>query len=134
MDNAKKLDVVKSICNLIEYNNNYAKASGSLWQCYKDDPNYNISDSESFKFKARITGRTPANGNTKDVEITVSLKYLSNFWRTLEMPQINCEINFILTWSARCVITDSTSAETFKMKYIPTTTIGIRIQLNNQLE
>ena len=134
MDNAKELDVVKPIYNLIEYNNNYAKVSGSLWQYYKDDPNYNISDSESFKFKAIITGRTLADGNTKDVEITVSLKYLSNFWRLLEMPQINCEINFILTWSASCVITDSTNAETFKMKDIPTATIGIRIQLNNQLE
>ena len=41
---------------------------------------------------------------TKDVEIMVPLKYLSNFWRTLEMPLINCEVNLILTWSSSCVI------------------------------
>ena len=45
--------------NLIEYSNNYAKTPGSLWQYNKDDPNDNVTDSESFKFKARITGRTP---------------------------------------------------------------------------
>ena len=46
----------------------------------------------------KITGETPDDGNTKDVEIIVPLKYLSNFWRTLEMPLINCEVNLILTW------------------------------------
>ena len=92
--------------NLIEYSDNYSKTSGSLWQYYKDDPNDNITQSESFKSKIKITGKTPAAGNTKDVEIIVPLKYLSNFWRTLEMPLINCEINLILTWSNRCFIID----------------------------
>ena len=85
--------------NLIEYSDNYSKTSGSLWQYYKDDPNNNLTDSESFKSKVKITQNTPAAGNTKDVEIIVPLKYLSNFWRTLEMPLINCEVNLILTWS-----------------------------------
>ena len=58
---------------------------------------------DSFKFKAKITGQTGNNG-TKDVEIMVPLKYLSNFWRTLEMPLINCEVNLILTWSSTCVV------------------------------
>ena len=83
--------------NLIEYGDNYSKTSGSLWQYYKDHPNDNITQSESFKSKIKITGKThrkitgktPAAGNTKDVEIIVPLKYLSNFWRTLEMPLIN---------------------------------------------
>ena len=74
---------------------------------YKDDPNDNIENSESFKHKMNITGKTANNGNTKDVEITVLLKYLSDFWRTLEMPLINCEVNHILTWSKDCVITNS---------------------------
>ena len=81
--------------NLIEYSDNYSKASGILWQYYKDEPNDNLTDSESLKFKIKITGNTLADGNTKDVEIIVSLKYLSNFCRTLEMPLINCEINLI---------------------------------------
>ena len=58
------------------------------------------------KSKARKTGKTPAGGNTKDVEIAVPLKYLINFWRTLKMPLFNCEINLILTLSANCVITN----------------------------
>ena len=75
--------------NLIEYSDNYSKTSESLWQYYKDEPNDNISDSKSFKSKVKITGKTPVAGNTKDVQIIVPLKYLKNFWRTLEMHLIN---------------------------------------------
>ena len=53
----------------------------------------------------------------------VPLKYLSNFWRTLEMRLINCEVNLILTWSSICVITNSTGARTFEITdtklYVP---------------
>ena len=45
----------------------------------------------------------------------VPLKYLSNFWRTLEIPLINCEVNLILTWSVTCVITNSTGTGTFEI-------------------
>ena len=85
IDNAQDIDIVMPVYNLIEYSDNYSKPSGSLWQYYKDDPNNNITDSESFKFKVKITGKTPNDGNTKDVEIIVPLKCLSSFWRTLEM-------------------------------------------------
>ena len=103
--------------NLIEYSNNYSKTSGSLWQYYRDDPNNNITQSESFKFKIKITGKTPAAGNTKDVEIAVPLKYLSNFWRTLEMLLSNLEINLILTWFKNCVISSAIGARKFKITY-----------------
>ena len=99
--------------NLIEYSDNYAKTTGSLWQYCKDIPardNNNEIDifgtnnrTDSFKFKVKFTYQT-GNDGTKDVEIMVPLKYLSNFWRTLEMPLINCEVNLILTWSSTCVI------------------------------
>ena len=76
----------------------------------------------------KITGNTPNNGNTKDVEIIVALKYLSNFGRTLEMPLINCEVKLILTWSSTCVITNSTSAGTFLKRdtklYVPVVTLS----------
>ena len=85
ISNAQDINIVMPMYNLVEYSDNYSKTSGSLWQYYKDDPNDNIADSESFKSKIKITGKTPDDGNTKDVEIIVSLKYLSNFWRTLEM-------------------------------------------------
>ena len=96
IDNSHDIDIVIPIYNLTEYSNNNSKTSGSLWQYYKDDPNDNLTDSESFKSKVKITGNTPEVGNAKDVEIIVPLKYLSNFWRTLEMPLINCEVNLIL--------------------------------------
>ena len=78
--------------NLIEHSDNYAKTTGSLWQYCKDIPARNAANDEiiafdannltdSFKFKAKITGQTGDDG-TKDVEIMVPLKYLSNFWRT----------------------------------------------------
>ena len=101
--------------NLIEYSDNYAKTSGSLWQYCRDELNDNLTNSESYKSKIKITGKTPAACNEKDIEIMVPLIYLSNFWRTLEMPLINCEVNLILTWSSTCVITNSTSAGTFEI-------------------
>ena len=101
IDNAHDIDIVMPMYNLIEYRENYSKTSGSSWQYYKDIPNDNLARSESFKYRVKITRKTPNNGNTKDVEIVVPLKYLSNFWRTLEMPVTNCEVNLILTWSKR---------------------------------
>ena len=100
--------------NLIEYSDNYAKTTGSLWQYFRDEPDDNLEDSESFKSKTKITGKTQAAVNEKDVKIMVPLKYLNTFWRTLEMPLINCEVNLILTWSSTFVITDSTGAGTFE--------------------
>ena len=115
-----------SLYNLLEYSDNYAKTSGSLCQYYRDEPNDNLADSESFKSKIKITGKTPDNSNEKDVEIMVPLKYLSNFWRTLEMPLINYEVNLILTWSSTCVITNSIVAGRFAITntklYVPVIT------------
>ena len=85
--------------NLIEYSDNYAKASRSLWQYFRDEPNDNLADSEPLKSKIKITGKTPAADNEEDLEIMVPLKYLSNLGITLEMPLINCEVDRILTWS-----------------------------------
>ena len=106
--------------DLIEYSDNYSKTSGSLWQYCKEIPavnnDGNIVDfdganaTDSFNFKTKITGQTADNNNNGNIagrvniEIMVSLKYLSNFWRTPERPLINCEIELILNWSAYCVI------------------------------
>ena len=114
IDNAKDIDIVMPMYNLIEYSDNYAKTTGSLWQYCKDIPALNADDeiteftagnlTDSFNFKAKITGQTGDDG-TKNVEIMVPLKYLSSFWRTLEMPLINCEVNLIFTWSSTtCVL------------------------------
>ena len=77
IDTAHDIDIVMPMYNLIEYSDSYSKTSGSLRQYYKDDPNDNLTDSESIKSKVKITGNTPAAGNTKDVEIILPLKYLS---------------------------------------------------------
>ena len=110
--------------NSIEYRDNYSKTSGSLWQYCKEIPaidnDGDIVDlnganaTESFNFKTKITGQININGII-NVEILVPLKYLRNFWRTLEMPLINCEINLILTCSSTCVITNYTGAARFKI-------------------
>ena len=92
--------------NLIQYSDIYLKTLRSLWQYYEDglalENNKNITDfaanknnSISFTFKQKITGQTGNNG-TKNVEIIVPLKYLSNLRRTLEMLLINCEISVML--------------------------------------
>ena len=103
--------------NLIEY-----------IEYYKNYSNVNMPQSKSIKSKMKITGKTPADGITKDFEIIVSLKYLSNFWRTLEMSLINCEVNLILTWSKDCVITSSTGKGTFATTetkfYVPVVTFS----------
>ena len=107
---------------------NIPKTSGSLWQYYRDEPNDNLADSESFKSKIKMTGKTPNNGNAKDIEIIVTLKYLGNFCRTFEMPLINCEVNLISTWSSTCVITNSTGAGRFAITdtklYVPVVTLS----------
>ena len=61
------------VYNLIECSDNYSKTSGSLWQYYRDKPNDNITESESFKSKIKITGNILDNGNTKNV-ISVSVE------------------------------------------------------------
>ena len=100
--------------NLIEYSDNYSKISGSLSQYCKEilavNNAGNIVDfdganaTDSFDFKTKTTGKTDDDDEIINIKIMVPLKYLSNFWRTLEMPLINCEVELILTWSRNCVI------------------------------
>ena len=103
VDDARNINVVMPMYNLIEYNDNYSKTSGSLWQYSKDIPAvnnnggiinfYGANATDSFNFKAKITGQINNDGEINNAEIMVPLNYLSNFWRTLEMPLI---VNLIL--------------------------------------
>ena len=117
--------------NLIEYSNNYSKTSGSLLQYCKDVPaandNGNIANfneanaTDSFNSKVKITDQTNNDGEIDNVEIMLPLKYLSNYWRTLEMPLINSEVNLVLTWSGNCFIVSTNVANqgaTFKIAEI----------------
>ena len=95
---------------MIEYSNNYSDTSGNLWQFKRDEvPGINadltIDNSESFKYKAGLVGKTAnavnnTNSSVKNTKIAVRSKYLSNFWRSLEMPLINCKIHLELNWIA----------------------------------
>ena len=102
IDNAEDLDVVMPMYNLLEYSKNNRKSTRSLWNYYRDKPSDPLSsNSESFKFKASITGN-PCNGDDDDddankigkneTEVVIPLKHLSNFWSTLNIPLINFQI------------------------------------------
>ena len=100
--------------NLLEYSKNYRKTTGSLWNYHRDEPNsdagdnglkHSIINSKSFDYKANFIGGVTHNNLTKnDVKIVVPLKYLSNFWRSLNISLNNFEIELLLTWFKNCVL------------------------------
>ena len=109
IDNAEDLDVVMPMYNLLEYSKNYRKTTGSLWNYYRDKPKDPLSsNSESFKYKTSIQGNTYNAGvveagydankvGQNETEVVIPLKHLSNFWKNLNIPLINCEVKLILT-------------------------------------
>ena len=108
IDEAEHINIAMPMYNLIEYSDNYSDNSRSLWQFKRDeidgdndltvDGNHIPYNSSSFKYKSSLI--TNRNG----VKIAVPLKYLSNFWRSLEMPLIKCKVELSLTWNPNCVL------------------------------
>ena len=90
IDNAEDLEVVMPMNNLLKYSKNYRKTTGSLWNYYREEPSNPLSsNSESFKYKTNITGKTPGdNDSLTNVKLVIPPKYLSNFWRSLNIPLI----------------------------------------------
>ena len=127
--------------NLLEYSDNYEESSGSLYQFKRDEPPPNNDDvsvdtSPSFKYKSNLLG------NEVNVKIAVPLKYLSNFFRSLEMPLINCKIHLELNWTRNCVlsIADGNGGDvSFKITetklYVPIVTLTTKdnVHLTKQL-
>ena len=120
--------------NLIECSDNYSDTSGSLWQFKRHEQNMDngnpdnvtTADSPSFKYRSSFLGESTvagANKVFKNVKIVVPLQYLSNFWRSLEMPLINCKIHLELNWTKSCVMTNIDGGTTFKITntklYVP---------------
>ena len=117
IDNAEDLDVVMPMYNLLEYSK---KTAGSLWNYYRDEPSNPLSsNSKSFEYKTSVTGKTYNIGadeegydankvGKNETEVVIPLKYLRNFWRSLNVPLINCEVELILTCSKNCVLPDMT--------------------------
>ena len=111
VDNVDDLDIIMPMYNLIEYSDNYSDTSGSLWQFKRDESpvtnagnpeNASTTNSASFKYKSSLIGKSTTvdtNRVFKDVKTAIPLKFLSNFWRSLEMPLISCKIHLELYWS-----------------------------------
>ena len=108
--------------NLLEYSKNYRKTTGSQWNYYRDEPNSSTDandiissmlNSASFDYKANFmeNGVTQNNLTKNNVKIVMSLKHLSNFWRSLNIPLINCEVELILTWFKNCVLIDKSTRD-----------------------
>ena len=110
IDNAEGLDVVLPMYNLLEYSKNYRKTTETLRNYFRDEASNPLSpNSESFKYKINIVGATPENNDSlTNAKVIIPLKYLSNFWRILDIPFINCEVELILTWSKNCILADMT--------------------------
>ena len=91
---------------LLEYSKNYRKTTGSLCNYYRDEASNPLSsNSESFKYKTRIIGKTAENNDSlTDVKVVILLKHLGNFWRALNILLINCKVELTLTWSNKCVL------------------------------
>ena len=125
--NAEDSGIVIPMYNLLEYSKNYGKTTGSLWNYYRDKPNsgtggennnvnYSVKDSKSFDYNTSITGKLKSINRTKDVEIVVPLKCLTNFWTKLNVPLINCKINLILTLYENCVLINKQQEMLFLLK------------------
>ena len=123
IDNAEDLDVTMPNYNLLEYSKNYKKPTGGLWNYYRDEPSDPLSSNyESMKYKTSIqrnnynVGAGEANYDVNKVgknktEGVIPLKDLSDFWKSLNIPLINCEVGLILTWSKSCVLVNMTTRD-----------------------
>ena len=139
VDYTNFINIAMPACNLTEYGDNYSDTSVSLWQFKRDEQpidnnggfiNITAENSSSFKYKLNFIGDTVADGANRkkeDVKIVVPLKYLSNFWRSSEMPLINCKIEFSLKWYEKYILSSSGTAATFTITdtelYVPVVTL-----------
>ena len=141
VDTAENLDIVMLMYTLIEYSDNYQDSSATLYQYNRDEPpeddavaNLTADNSDSFKYKIKLLGNvTEVAGNAAgvrrlNVKVFVPLKYLSNFFRSLGMPLINCKIKLNLTWKKECVLSTGAGEAVFIINdtklYVPAVTLS----------
>ena len=157
IETAENLDIIMSTYNLIEYSDNSADSSGSLYQFKRDESPMNdasntinvaLDNLTSFKYKASLLGKASfADGNDrslKNTKIVALLKYLSNCFRSLEMPLINCKIRLELNWNNNCVMYSANTyaggdnvnnrEATFQIRstklYVPIVTLSTKYNVN----
>ena len=128
---------------LIEYSDNYSDTSGGLWEFKRDEvptnnADFSVNDSQSFKYKAALVGKiaNAAGGNSfvKDTKVAVPLKYLSNFWRSLEMSLTNCKVHLELNWIEDCILSSAGNSGKFKITddklHVPIVTLSSKDNVN----
>ena len=136
-DTAENLDIVMPMYNLIEYSDNYQDSSATLYQYKRDEPpeadhitDLTANNSSSFKYKVNLLGNRNVIGGIVrlNVKVVVPLKYLNNFYRSLEMPLINCKIKLNLTWKKECVLSTDAGDSVFIINdtklYVPVVTLS----------
>ena len=137
VDTAENLDITMPMYNLIEYSDNYQDSSATLYQYKRDEPpeedavaDLTADNSSFFKYKVSLLGNPVLDGNItkRSVKVVVPLKYLSNFFRSLEMPLINCKIKLNLTWKKECVLSTDAGNAVFIINdtkmYVPVVTLS----------
>ena len=137
VDTAENLDITMPVYDLIEYSDNYQDSSATLYQYKRHEPpeanainDLTTDTSSSFKYKVSLLGN-PEVANNKariNVKVVVPLKYLSNFFRSLEMPLINCKIKLNSTWKKECVLSTDDGNAVFIINdtkfYVPVVTLS----------
>ena len=137
VDTAENLDITIPMYNLIEYSDNYQDSSATFYQYERDEPpeydavaDLTADNSSSFKYKVSLLGNPVLDGNItkRSVKVVLPLKYLSNFFRSLEMPLINCKIKLDLTWKKECVLSTDAGNAVFIINdtkmYVPVVTLS----------
>ena len=137
VDTAENLDIAMPMYNLIEYSDNYQDSSATLYQCKRDEPpeanainDLTTDTSSSIKYKVELLGNLVLDGAIakRNVKVVVPLKYLSNFFRSLEMRLINCKIKLNLTWKKECVLSNQAGNAVFIINdtkmYVPVVTLS----------
>ena len=141
VDTAENLDIVMPMYNLIEYSDNYQDSSATLYQYKRDEPpeadavaDLTANNSDSLKYKIKLLGNvTEVAGDAAgvrrlNVKVVVPLKYLSNFFRSLEMPLINCKIKLNLAWKKESVLSTGDGEVVFVTNdtklYVPVVTLS----------
>ena len=125
VEKAEDLDIVMPMYNLLEYSDNYQNSTGSLYQFKRDEPQDDNAEvgnnTTSLVYKSKLIKGTD-NNNINNVKLVVTSKYVSNFFRSLEMPLVNCKIDLELTWHKDCMISSADAAANHVVSFMITDT------------
>ena len=123
VEKAEDLDIAMPMYNLLKRSDNYQNSTGSLYQFKRDEPPDDNADvgnaTSSMVYKSKLI-KGSDNNNVNNVKLAVPLKYVSNFFRSLEMPLVNCKIDIELTWN--CMISSANAAANRVVSFMITDT------------